>query len=105
MARRRAALVSRHSRSNEPVPSVGPASSPGADLAPRQADFGGDLCDCGPVEGQEDDGGALPEMRGGRGGVAERAEDVVLTFGDGDLGRLTRHGESLPGDCESGEAG
>jgi hypothetical protein len=56
-------------------------------------------------EGQEDDGGALPEMRGGRDGVAERDEDVALSFGDGNLGRLARHGESLPDEWESGEAG
>ncbi len=36
-------------------------------------------------------------MRGGRNRIAERAEDVVLTFSDGDSGRLTRHGESLLG--------
>ncbi len=49
-------------------------------------------------------GGPLPEMRGGGDGVAEREEDIVLTFGDGELGRLARHNESPPGDWESSEA-
>ena len=32
-------------------------------------------------------------------------EDVLLTFGDGHLGRPTRHGESLPDGCEASESG
>src|SRR5207237_4626209 len=86
---------------NEPVPSPRPASSPEGDLPPRQSDFGGDLGIALPVEGQENDGRPLPEPRGRRGGVTQRPEDVLLTFGDGHFGRLTRHGGSLPGDCEN----
>ena len=85
---------------NEAGPGLGPASSPPSDLASSQADLLGDVFIAKAVEGQEDDGGPLPEMRGGRDGVADREEDVVLTFGDGDLGRLARHGESPPGEWE-----
>jgi hypothetical protein len=87
--------------SGEPLPGVGPTSSPEADLPPRQPDFGGDLDVAPLLEGQEDDGRSLAELRRGRGGVADRLKDVLLTFGDGDLGRPTRQSESLPGGCEA----
>ena len=69
------------------------------------ADFRGDREVVPLLEGQEDDGGSLPEPRRGGGGVADRAEGVLLTFGDHDLGRLTRQSQSLPGGCEASESG
>ena len=89
---------------NEPVPGVGPASPPEADLPPRQSDLGGDLGIALAVEGQEDDGGPLPELGRRRGGVLNGTEDILLTFGDGHLGGFTRHAENLPGGCESSES-
>ena len=63
---------------NEPVPGVGPASPPEADLPPRQSDLGGDL-GIVVVEGQEDDGGPLPELGRYRGGVLNGTEDILLS--------------------------
>jgi hypothetical protein len=56
------------------------------------------------VEGQEDDTDPLPELGRRRGGVFNGPEDVLLPFGDGDLGRLTRHAANLPDGCESSES-
>ena len=56
------------------------------------------------VEGQEDDGGPLPELGRYRRGVLNGTEDILLTFGDGHLGGFTRHAENLPGGCESSES-
>ena len=89
---------------NEAVPCLGPTSSPESDRALPKADLLGDLVIAKAVEGQEDEGGPLPEMRGSRDGVVERAEDVMLTFSDGDLSRLTRHGESSPCNWETSKA-
>src|SRR5579883_1264497 len=89
---------------DEPFPGIGPASPPEADLRSRQTDGRGDPAVALLLEGRQHDGRSLPELRGGGGGVADRPEDALLTFGDGDLGRLTRHGESLLGGCEAGES-
>ena len=71
---------------------------------PRQSDLGGDLGIVLAVEGQEDDGGPLPELGRYRRGVLNGTEDILLTFGDGHLGGFTRHAENLPGGCESSES-
>ena len=44
--------------------------------------MGGDLGIALAGQGQEDDGGPLPELGRRRGGVLNGTEDVVLTFGD-----------------------
>ena len=56
------------------------------------------------VEGQDDDRGALPEPRGCGDGTGEGLKDFLLTLGDGDLGRLARHGERTPGDWEDSQS-
>ena len=92
-------------RIDQSVPGLGPASSPEADLTARQADFLGDLGIAQALEGQEDEGSPLPELRRRRGGVANGAQDFLLPFGDGNLGCLTRHGERPPGEWEASKAG
>jgi hypothetical protein len=62
-----------------------------------QADLLGDHVVAVALEGQQDEGGALPEVRRRRDGVPQGLEDLLLTFGDGDLGRLTRHDARSPG--------
>src|SRR5262249_8352641 len=71
---------------NEPIPGIGPASSPEADLPLRQSDCGGDLGVAPLLEGQQDDGRSVLELSRGRGGVADRPEEILLTFGDGHFG-------------------
>jgi hypothetical protein len=85
----KSALVSRHSSS----------------VRPSQADLHSDAFVARTGEGPEDDRGAPPELRGGGEGVAEGAADLVLTFGDDDLGRFARHEESTPGDRTAREGG
>ena len=86
---------------NESVPRLGPAPSPASDLAVCQADLLGDVFIEKAVESHQDDRGALPKPRGRGGGTGEGPKDVLLTLGDGDLGRLARHGEGTPGDWQN----
>ena len=69
-----------------------------------QADLTGDVFIASTVEGREDDRRVAGD-RGGGDGVAEGAEDLVLTFSDDDLGSLARHGALAPGDRGSSEVG
>jgi len=70
-----------------------------------QADPLGDVLIEKAVEGQHNDRGALPEPRGCGDGTRKGLKDFLLTLGDGDLGRLARHGKRTPGDWKSSEAG
>ena len=90
---------------NQAGPGRGPTASPPSDLESSQTHLSGDLFVAQAVKGQEDDGGSLPEMRGGSGGVSQREQNLVLTFRDRDLGRFARHGESPPGVWETSKAG
>src|SRR5205085_8987010 len=76
---------------------TGPASPPDADGSLRQSDGLGDHVVAVSLEGEQDDGGALAEPRGSRDGVAQGPKDLLLTFGDGDLGGLPRHDALLVG--------
>src|SRR4029079_456704 len=89
---------------NESVPRVGPAPSPASDLAVGQADLRGDVLIEEAVEGQDDDRGALPEPGGCGDRTGEGLKDVLLTFGDGDLGGLARHRERTPGDWKDSQS-
>jgi hypothetical protein len=82
---------------NEPVPRLGPASSPASHLAVCETDPLGDVFIEKAVERHQDDRGTLPKPRGRCGGTGEGPKDFLLSFGDGDLGRLARHGERTPG--------
>src|SRR5208337_2183286 len=105
MARRKAAWLSRHSmrmsRSQASAQRRRQRLTCRRDSPTWAAIWGLPLA----VKGQEDDGGPLPELGRRRGGVLNSTENVVLTFGDGHLGRFTRHAEDLPGGCESSKAG
>lgn len=79
---------------DEAFKSGGPAVAPAADLVAFQTDLGRDVLVAEAVEGQEDDGGALLKLhRNGR-GVAKRSQEILLSFGDGDLGSFARHDQS-----------
>src|SRR3954452_3273317 len=69
-----------------------PASPPHADLVAFAANPCGDVLIGHAGEGEQDEGGALHQSLGERGGGAHLAEHLVLTFGDHDLGSRTGHG-------------
>ncbi len=58
-----------------------------------QADLLGDLVVAAALKGEQDEGGAWSEPGRSRDGVPQGLKDLLLRFGDRDLGSLTRHEE------------
>ena len=78
---------------DEAVEGARPASPPESDGALGQADLLGDLVVAAALKGEQDEGGAWSEPGRSRDGVPQGLKDLLLRFGDRDLGSLTRHEE------------
>src|SRR5205823_3770629 len=65
------------------------------DLVAAQSNLLSDVLVAGASKGQEDNGGALPQPGRYGAGVAELLQEILLSFADGDLGGLARHGRRL----------
>ena len=62
---------------------------PDTDLVAFQTDLYGNVFVGQTVEGQQDDGGPLLQSDSDGGGVAEAAQNGLLSFGNGDFGSFT----------------